>query len=58
MMPPQTIGPVARGLRIPALRFLHNGPRGSVGVVAHALKPGGFAPAAAGAYAPSREELS
>jgi hypothetical protein len=58
MMPPQTIGPVARRVRVPALRFLHNGLCGSVGVAAHAPEPGGFARAAAGAYAPSREELS
>lgn len=58
MMPPQTVGPVARGLRVPAPRFLHNGLCGIVGVAAHAPKPAGFAPAAAEAYTPSREELS
>ena len=58
MMPPQTVGAVARGLRVPAPQFLQNGLCGIAGVAAHAPKPGGFAPAAAGAYAPSREELS
>ena len=58
MMPPQTVGPVARGLRVLAPRFLHNGLCGIVGVAARAPKPGNFAPAAAGTYAHSREELS
>jgi hypothetical protein len=58
MMPPQTVRPVTRELRVPAPRFLHNGLRGSVGVAARAPKPGNFVPAAAGTYAPSREELS
>ena len=58
MMPSQTVGPVARGLRVPAPQFLRNGLCGIGGVAAHTPKLGGFAPAAAGAYAPSREELS
>ena len=58
MMPPQTVGAVARRLRVPAPQFLQNGLCGIVGVAGHAPKPDSFAPAAAGASAPSQEELS
>lgn len=58
MMTSQTVGPVARGLRVSAPRFLHNSLCGIVGVSARVPKPGNFAPAASGDYAPSREELS
>jgi hypothetical protein len=56
MMPPQTVRPVTRGLRVPAPRFLHNGLCEIVGVAAHAQ--GGLAPAAVGARASYRGELS